>query len=107
MNTDEAAARLGAITRYLPARDVAGAAEAVEYVAAMLDGLADREAISRWCYEFAAAGIPFQDWPDMCCARLAEGEELDAESRAIRREALAQALIDYGEIQTLRPQVPK
>lgn len=96
-----AADKLGAILRFLPERDIEGAAGALEYTAAMLAGQAERDAIEAWCYEFAAAGIPFQDWPDMACARVENGEEPDAELRAIRREALAQALVDRGEIETI------
>lgn len=101
MPSGEIADSLGAISRYVPARDIDAAAGALEYTTLMLDGQASRDDIARWCYEFAAVGIPFQDWPAMACARVADGDDADPETRAIRRESLAQALIDRGEIETI------
>jgi len=101
MPSGESADILRAISRYVPARDIDAAAGALEYTTLMLDGHAGRDDLARWCYEFAAAGIPLQDWPAMACARAADGDDTDPETRAIRREALAQALIDRGEMETI------
>lgn len=55
-----------------------------------------------WCYDFAAAGAPYWDWPDLAMARHRDGGDSDDALGNARRDAMAHALIDYGENDSVR-----
>lgn len=90
--------------RYVAEGDLQQAADSIEYAVTLLErdptppGF---EAVTGWCYEFAAAGAPYWDWPDLALARHRDGPDGGVLSQA-RRDALAQALIDYGENDSVR-----
>ena len=90
--------------RFIPEGDMQQAADSIEYAWMLLErgGAAPKlSAVRDWCYEFAAAGAPYWDWPDLALARNRDGANGDVLSQ-VRRDALAQALIDYGENDSVR-----
>jgi hypothetical protein len=105
MNEDGPKRNLPAgIERYVAENDLQHAADSMEYAWMLLErdpAAPGRDTVREWCYEFAAAGVPYWDWPDLALARQRDGKGGGALLQA-RRDALAQALVDYGENDSVR-----
>jgi len=93
--------RARALLRFVPRSEWKHALDAMNYAAAMLGPAASLTAIETWCYELAAEGVPYQDWPEMVALRHARGAE-DGTNAALleraRRTSEAMGMVDYGEI---------
>lgn len=92
------------IERYLASWQLDEAASAIEYAWQLLQRAPsppERAIIDDWCYDFAAAGAPYWDWPDLAMARYRDGGAGGELERA-RRDAMSHALIDYGENDSVR-----
>lgn len=90
--------------RYIADGDLAAAAKSMEYAWLLLQrgpNAPDRATVGDWCYDFATAGAPYWDWPDLAMARHRDGGVAD-ELAVARRDAMAHALIDYGENDSVR-----
>lgn len=105
MSEDEPTQELPAgIERYIASTDLGAAASSIEYAWRLLQrgpNPPELSGVRDWCYDFAAAGAPYWDWPDLAMARHRDGGEPDALGGA-RRDAMAHALIDYGENESVR-----
>jgi hypothetical protein len=92
------------IERYVACADLPAAASSIEYAWLLLrrgPNPPKLETVGDWCYEFAAAGAPYWDWADLAMARHRDGDDPGALGNA-RRDAMAHALIDYGENESVR-----
>ena len=92
---------LSPVLRFVPAPQRPQALGAIAYAARMLDGLVEPATIETWCYEFAAGGVDYQDWPDLVLQRHSRGEAAGETASGLERARLASeamGLIDYGEI---------
>ena len=102
----ETEAALDLLARFLPPGERAAAREAAVYAILMTEGDLSPGAatVAAWCYEYAAAGIAYRQWPALVVARSLTPEPPDsAAARAhalARRDSLAQGLADKGEIPT-------
>jgi hypothetical protein len=92
------------IERFVAGQQLDAAASAIEYAWQLLQRSSsppERATIQEWCYDFAAAGAPYWDWPDLAMARHRDGAA-GGELEKARRDAMSQALIDYGENGSVR-----
>lgn len=100
---DEQPVDLGAISRFVHAGEHDQAGHALAYAAALVADRASADRVHAMCYEFAAAGIPYNRWPEMVVATLTQGMVGDdPELERARREALAMSLMDRGENASVR-----
>jgi hypothetical protein len=91
-----------AILRFVRPEDQQRALDAIDYAAAMLGPAIDPGTVEAWCYDLAANGVAYQDWPGLLALRQARGDppagdEALALERA-RRDSEAMGMVDYGEI---------
>lgn len=92
------------IERFVPGDQLSEASNAVQYAWGLLggrDGAPSIETVATWCYEFAATGVSYWDWPDLAVARHLGAEE-PGELQQARRDAMAHSLLDHGENDSVR-----
>ena len=90
------------VLRFVRPEERRQALDAIEYAAAMLNQAVGLATLEAWCYDLAANGVPYHDWPDLVAQRHARGEQSPGEEaislERARRDSEAMGMVDYGEI---------
>jgi hypothetical protein len=90
------------VQRFVRTEERDAAAGAIDYAAAMVADRIDRATVATWCYELAAQGVDYRDWPELVALRArrtgAGGDEASESLQRARTASEALGLIDLGEI---------